>query len=189
MTNSGSNDPKNIWNSQHTDVQPISVEDLRSRAGRHEWKRRVRRVAFIGAFMLYMAISIGVRMTNNQPHAEHVGWLGVIMFALLLTWVLGFRYYVADRPTSLGINAAAPGLDFYRRELQSQLEYFQDKRRWLPGLMLVVSSFIVTIAVDSRIALPLGILLVIFAGIWYWQWKQELPRLQDELRSLGRIQN
>jgi len=190
MANSdSSNDPKNIWNGQHTDERPISVEELRSLARRHEGIRRVRRLVFIGAFVLYMAISIGVRMTTNQPHAEHIGWLGVVMFALLMTWVLGFRYYVADRPTGLGLHAAVPGLEFYRRELVSQLEYFQHKTRWLPGSMLVVSSFFVTIAVDSRLAVPLVILLAIFAGVWYWQWKRDLPRLQDELRSLQRIGN
>jgi len=90
---------------------------------------------------------------------------------------------------SLNLNAKqVPGLEFYRRELLMQLGYFQDWYRWMPGVTLVVLFLVVTIIVDRRLALPLTILFAVFAGVWYWQWKRELPQLRSELQKLQTLE-
>src|SRR5262245_52383321 len=125
--NAAANNPKDVWKNQDTHARPMSAEEIRTIAKKLRWKSRFRRTVFSAAFILYFVLSIGVRIASNERHVDVVGWIGLVRFVLLITWVLGLRYYVADRPMSLNLNAKqVPGLEFYRRELLMQLGYFQD---------------------------------------------------------------
>ena len=150
--------------------------------------KRWKRIVFPSVFVLYLAISILPRMIATRPHAEHVGWIGILWFASLATWILGLRYYVAPRPISLNLNAGQlSGLEFYRSELLAQVEYFDNKRRWLPGVILVILGLTTNVTVDPRFSIPSVIVFGIFVAITYWQWRRELPHLKSELRALDRL--
>ena len=188
MTHNMNNNPKHIWTNQQTAESIVSAGEIRNLAKEHYISRRWKRIVFSAAFVLNLAISILPRVISTGPHAEHVGWIGMIWFASLATWILGFRYYVAPRPISLNLNAGQlSGLEFYRRELLAQVDYFENKVRWLPGVILVVLAFTVNVTVDPRFAIPMVILFGMFVAITYWQWRRELPQLKSELRALDRL--
>jgi hypothetical protein len=186
MTNSSlGNDPILIW--QHQDImgETMSAQEIRKTAQAFQSKSKLRRAIFGLAFILYLALSLVVRMSSAERHVLHVGWVGIVRFGLLIVWILGLRYYEADRLTSLNLNAGSTGgFEFYRRGLLVQIDYFRNTIRWLPGLLIVVLFFAATLATDRSLAVPLGILFVIFGGYWYMQWKRDLPQLQAEIEAL-----
>jgi hypothetical protein len=178
-------DPKDVWKSQPTDARMISAAEIRNVARRANRKTRLRRFIGAAAFVLYFSISILVRISSDQRHADLAGWTGLIRFALLIIWVSGLRYYVDPGLVSLNLNAGElAGLDYYRRQLLVQLDYFRTPYRWLPMFLLVVLSFAAAAAVDRLLVIPLGVLFAVFAGVSYWQWKRESPQLQEELRAI-----
>ena len=181
------NDPGTIWRNQRVDRQTMSVQQMQEKVNRLQAKKRRKSFIFYAAFCLYFGISIGALLTSAQANAADVGWVGLVRFGLLIVWVLGLRYYVADRPMSLGLNTGSSGLDFYRRELLIQYDYFRDTYRWLPGLLWVVLFFITTVISDRRLTIPLSIILAIFVGLWYRQWRRGLPALQREIEALDAL--
>src|SRR5262249_20173567 len=128
MTQNMNNDPKHIWTNQPTDQRIVSVREIRNLAKARYVGRRWKRIVFSSALILNLAISILPRVIGTRPQPEHAGWIGMIWFASLATWILGFRYYVAPRPVGLDLNTGQlSGLEFYRRELLAQVDYFDSK--------------------------------------------------------------
>ncbi len=178
------NDPKGLWQNQQTEGQTMSIQDMRNMLSQRHAQTRRRRWLFGATFILYFVVSIAGAVSNER-NVSHTGWFAVVRFALLITWILGFRYYVAERPMSLNLNAGSMGgLEFYRRELSVQLDYFQNVYRWLPWLLYVVLFFVTTLGTDPTLAIPLGILFAVFAAFWHRQWRRDLPRLKAEVEAL-----
>ena len=185
MKNNFPGDPQELWQNQQTEGQSITIQDLKAMLRQRHRRDRLRHWIFGVTFSIYLAVAMAAKIVSPDRTVLHTGWMGVVMFVLLIIWVLCFRYYVADRPMSLNLNRGlANGLEFYRGELHVQLEYFRNRSRWLPGLLLVVAVFVVTVASDPTLVIPLGILFAIFAGVWYRQWRRDMPTLRAEIEAL-----
>jgi hypothetical protein len=184
--NSVPNDPKFVWKSQETHQPSMTAEQVADLARKSEAKTLRMRFLFLAAFSLYMAVSLGARILSDEtgPVPVLAGWIGLVRFALLIAWALTLRYYKKHEPISLFLNTGEfSGIDYYRRELLDQLDYFHSTHRWLPTLTLVVLFFIATVTVNPGLIVPLSLLFVIFAFGWYAQWKRSLPQLRSEIHA------
>jgi hypothetical protein len=181
------NDPKFIWRNQETHPLTITAREASDLARRREARTRLMRTVFPSAAALYLAVSIGARIMSDQTGPVPVlsGWIGLVRFVLLMIAVLTIRYHQPFEPIiSLNLSTAEfSGVDHYRRELLRQLEYFENAHRWLPGLILVVLFFAAAVTVDPRLGVPMTALSLVFAFIWYAQWKRALPQLRAEVRA------
>ena len=107
MTNSPvGNDPRLIWQGQNVSGQTVPAREIRARAQKLAARARRRRFVFGAAFILYFAFSIVVLASSSAGNALHVGWVAVVRFALLIVWVLSWRYYIADRPIRLDLKSS-----------------------------------------------------------------------------------
>src|SRR5262245_21672090 len=118
-------DPRTVWQNQKEHAAP-SLEEIMTRA--EEFRRKSRRGAHVFwiALLLHLAVSVAEDFAGIK-----VWWVGVIRFALFITWVayIPFRGLDDASPTILRIAGTTPVLDFYRRQLQRQRDYFTDNYR------------------------------------------------------------
>jgi uncharacterized membrane protein (DUF485 family) len=178
-------DPKNIWMRQEAPGAPVTAAEMRRLRSRRRSRARWMRVIFWGALVLYIGLAVSVRLSIIDAPTTHGGWFGVVRFAFLITWILTYRHYRTERILSLNLHTPYTACaEFYRRELQSQIDYFSDSHRWMPGLPFVILFFVEGVTADPGLAWPFAALFVIFAAIWYLQWRRELPELQSEMQAL-----
>jgi hypothetical protein len=189
--NSDSNDPKFVWRNQETQQPRMTAEQVGQLLRKGQARTRGMRFVFALTLSLFMALSFGARILSDEtgPFPVLGGWIGVVRFVLLITSALTLRYYKTHEPIGLSLNKGEfSGIDYYRRALLGQLDYFQSKQRWLPMLGIVVLFFIAVVSVNPRLVVPLTLLFAVFAFGWYAQWKRALPQLRSEIEAVEALQ-
>src|SRR5436190_21195881 len=79
MTNSPiGNDPILIWQHQDITGETMSAQEIRKTAQEFQAKSKRRRAIFGIAFLLYVVLSIVVRLSSTERFALHLGWVGVV---------------------------------------------------------------------------------------------------------------
>src|SRR5262245_36971270 len=119
-------DPAALWRSATESPRP-SLDEIRIRAQQFRTKGRRNAVVFAVAFVLYLIVSLGEDFVDIEGS---LWWVGVIRYVLFLTWILYMPFKVGGIDESslayLRFSGNTPVLDFYRRQLQRQRDFFRD---------------------------------------------------------------
>ena len=178
-----------IWQKQTTDGPVLSPDEIRRRVNQSRLRvQRRRRICQVTGVIMVLTTS-GTLLFMDTPAAT---WFRAIQ---VLTWVvllgLGPQVYEERRQLlSLGLAATpVPCLDFYQREL----ERHRDSLRPIPWMMTIVSIFglaLATFAPRHRsTVVPLGLLMIVIAIVWYLRMRWQAPIIQRELEDLRRLKS
>jgi len=189
---SGSIDPKAIWQSQPREVSTAMLEKMVRRKAQ-ELRRKTRR-ELLGSFAAPVAVAafsaIGVSLDYNP--------LQRVAFALAMAWSLA-GVYVLNRGTwpakIAGDAALATGLEFCRREIQQQRDLSRRFLRWSFGPIVLAIGALIVPAIPSALrgggALPKMTPFFTLLALWMIglfairrSRRRELDREIDELNDI-----
>jgi hypothetical protein len=180
--------PITVWQSQ-TSLPAPTMEQIDMRARSFERKNRRRNLVFCIALSMHLGVSLVEDATDAKGA---IWWIGVLRFALFITWVayIPFRSHDKDASslTFLRIVALTPVLEFYRKQLEQQRDYFQDDYRRKTQFIAIGAGFILYSIFYPSLFLVFGIPIVIGAAVFYKRRRDELPEIRRELAELRRLQ-
>ena len=180
-------DPITVWQSQRQHDVP-SQQDILRRSREYEAKIRRASVIFGVALLLHLALSITEDIGGFKGR---IWWVGVIRFALMIVWVYNIPSSAGRRDSSslmfLTSSAITPVFDFYRRQLQHRRDYFRDDYRRILQVGLIGVGFVLYSIFYPSLFLVFGIPLAVCAVLIYKRRQLELPKIQEELELLDRL--
>ena len=182
---------RGLWQNQPLELGKMSLEEIRQRAQRLQKKNR-REVLLFCAFALLLVFFFSRSLARSHETLPRVG------LALLIGWAVYFPYQAYRRiwPRSSAAEAALTTcLEFYRKELQRRRNYTQQIWQWFLGpLFISLAVFLlpaVVKAIDSPSRwlnlLPFGLLLALWAAVFFPRRRRELRKLQQELDGLDTL--
>jgi hypothetical protein len=193
-----SDDLKNLWQSQNVEATPMSLDEIRRRAGRFHSRIRWRNMREYAA-MAFVVATFGYYIYKFPDPLMRAGSVLVIAGAIYMAWQLHKRA-PANTPPADGVLASC--LEFHIQELERQRHALSTVWSWylapaLPGLIVFLTGCVSAGRASLRhhgallvlwwIGL-MGIMGLAFWGVWKLNqraaWK--LQRRIDELQSLGR---
>jgi hypothetical protein len=184
-------DMKDIWRNQTTDPPQISLEHFRKKAQRLQ--KKAKREVYTGYVVaLVLIVVFSVPFAESQQTVQRVG-LGLLMlWAILIPFLAQRRLW--SEPMSPD-TALAPGIAFYRRQLERHHGYQRRIWLWLApmflGAGLYLSPAIAGIARDpahAPKALPFGILLMIWVVLFLNIRRRKLRKLRRKLGKLAELE-
>jgi hypothetical protein len=180
-------DPIAVWQGQASPSAPL-VEDITERARAFEARNRRRAIVFGLALGLHLAVSL---VEDARVAKGSIWWVGVIRFALFTTWVLYLPFRPGDADdvsrTSLRLSGLTPVLDFYRRQLERQRNYFQDDHHRKTRFIALAVGFVLYSIFYPSLFLVFGIPIIVGAAAFYRRRRAEAPEIQHELEILQRL--
>jgi hypothetical protein len=132
-------DPKKIWQNQKQEGIRMSVEQLRSKAGKHRrtisWRNGREYVAALAVIVFF-----GFEFWRRTDVLTRVGFGVMIAGLLYVVWHLHSKGSVTRLPENLGL---ASSVDFHRRELERQRDLLRSIWSWylgpmIPGLLILM---------------------------------------------------
>jgi hypothetical protein len=182
---------RTLWQNQSLELAKMSVEEIRRRAQRLQRKNR-REVLLFCAFALLFVLFFGRSLASTHETLPRIG------LALLIAWALYFPYQAHKRiwPRSSAAEAASTTcLEFYRRELQRRRDYTLHVWQWFLGpLSFSLGVFLLPAVITAFNSptrwlnlLPFGLLLALWAAVFFPRRRRELRKLQQEIDGLDAV--
>ena len=177
MTNQPSmDDPQTIWQNQPAEEQTVSIEMLSGRARRLESRVNIRKAIFLAALTAHILFEVAPHLFGLGPSR----WLGLAQLATFIVWVIYYPYVFAGphRFITLSTELAAPGLAFYRKQLESLTDDYPAKLQ----VGFIAYYMVIHAYWNPALIIPIGVL----GGIWaYYSRKRESDNAKDELKALA----
>jgi len=193
---SSENRLKSVWQNQKSEGIPMSVDELRLKAGKLQRKIHGRNAReYVAA--LVVVVFFGYQLSLATDALTRAGFILMIAAVLYLVWHLHRKGSSQRLPEQMGL---VSGLEYFRRELERQRDLVRSVWRWylgplVPGLILLqVASVHAHPGHLGRIALPLAITNCLAAAVFFLVWKLnqraagKLQRQIDELDALQKQQ-
>jgi hypothetical protein len=190
-----SGDPKQIWQSQRTEAQRMTLKLIHWKARElHAKTRRQVLGTLAGPLAAALSYAFGMRAF---PQLERVLQP---LFALALAWSLAGLFFLnrgmwsAAMPGDAGLST---GLEFCRREIERRRDLLGRVLLWSFGpVLLAIGTFVLALAMiggGDRGILPNGIPFLALVVVWIIAYfvmrlreQRELQREIDELNDIER---
>lgn len=132
-------DLKTIWQTQHVEAKPMSIDQIRNRANNFRETARNRNI------VEYLAAAYVAGSSAWQAWTAHSPW-SRLGFVLLLLGTLTVAYQLRRRASARRISSQLPAADYlaaYRDELRRQQDALRNVAAWylapfLPGLAVIL---------------------------------------------------
>jgi hypothetical protein len=184
-----SSDLRTTWQNQPDEPGRIPLEEIRQKAEKLQRKAR-REVLLFYAYGLLFVFFFGRSLARTNETLPRIG------LSLLIAWSFCFPYQAQKRiwpRNSAAALASTTCLDFYRRELERRRDYTRHVWRWLLGpLFFSLGVFLLPAlikAIENPVfwlkLLPFGLLLAIWAAVYFPLRKSGLRKLQREIDALN----
>jgi len=189
----GANDPGTVWRDQPEEEHPVNLEQILSRRseGLHA-STRSEILTSIGAAALLAGISAW-RLAPAHDRLLESGLGAVIVWVAVTVVVFRRRMAPGDPPQP---DRAASGAEYYRRELERRRDHLRNEWLWHGPLLLACIMLGATLLGRSSAgfdrlqnALPLLILLVVWAGYGYRRRRLQASELQREIDEMDSHRN
>lgn len=187
------NDPRTIWQNQPTEPSVMTLETIRQKM--RELRAKTRRQLLgtltgplVAAFFYAFCIKqFPAQQQRLQP-----------LFVLALVWSLAGLYFLIRGKWSGGMPGDAgfsAGLEFCRREIERQRDYFRRVLLWqFVPVLLAIGTFVSALAmVAGRQLFPKAVPLMTLVFVWIATYfvirmrqQRELQRELDELNAIDR---
>jgi hypothetical protein len=172
-------DPRSIWQNQAEEPTNMTTNTLRGRARRLESRVKARSMIFFTALTAHILLEVGPYFVNIGPSL----WLGAAELSTFIVWVIYYPYIFAARHRfiTLSDELAAPGLAFYRKQLESLSDDYPAKLQ----IAFIVYYVVIHAAWNPALIIPVGIL----GGLWaYYSRKRASEHARTEIQSLLEFQ-
>jgi hypothetical protein len=188
---SKANEPGAVWRSQPEEKIAVNPQVFLNHRTRELYARtRAEIITSITAALLFVGI-IAWRFWPASDRLQQAGFLIVIAWVLATLYRFRDRIWRREPPSPDAI--AAPGLEFYRRELERRRDHLRNEWLWHGPLVLACLICVVTFVGRAfpgvervRGVLPLVVLLAAWTAIGLHRRRRlarELQREIDEIQS------
>jgi len=181
------NDLKTLWKSQGTEFPPMSLEDIRTQAGKLHSNVRWRNIREAAAAVLVVG-GFGFYLWWFPDPLMRAGSVLVILGTLFVMWKLFTR---GKSETLPGERSATTWTDYYRGELVRQRDLLKSVWKWylaplVPGMAIFLAGMAHSrpYAASGKIAGVAALCALVFLGIGLlnnWGARQ----LQKRIDALG----
>lgn len=186
---SRANDPGAVWRDQPEEKKAVNLEPIVNRRTEGLYaSTRSEILMSIGAAVLLAGI-IAWRFAPAPDRLQELG-LGAVLVWIAVTVYL-FRRRIWRREPSLPETAAAPCVEYYRRELERRRDHLRNEWLWhgplfLACIMLAATLIGKTFPGFDRLesVLPLLALLAVWTGFGFWRRRLQAKELQREIDEM-----
>ena len=191
-SNSHDDDPRAVWQNQPTEASKMSLLLIRQRA--RQLRAQTRRNTW-GTLVAPLIVAFFYAFSTKQfPQVR-----GVLhpLFAVALAWSLTGLYFLnrGRRLTAIPEDAGfSTGLEFCRRELRWQRDYFRRVLLWSFGpIILALGALILAFALVAGAqmllkAIPVMTLAVLWIAAYLALWIRQRRKLWRESDELGEVE-
>jgi len=161
----------------------MSLQEVQHKARELKIRLRHRGVLFLLATVLQIVLGI----VENWLGVKNAWWAGLINFSLVTAAIFYFPYMLAYRepwPISITSLGTVTGVDFYRKQLERQIDWFRDPSLRRSLIAFLAFAFVLNSVVYPRMIPLFTILVVVWVFFFYRRKNKELPELESELGSL-----
>ncbi|MGO8816999.1 MAG: hypothetical protein ACLQVG_20350 [Terriglobia bacterium] len=180
---------KSIWQNQPTEGIQMSIDEIRSRAGKFQTNVSWRNAReYVAAVIVVSIFAFDFWRTSDV--LARVAFGLIIAGAIYVMWHLHQQGAARSVPAELGI---ASGLEFYRRELERQRDLLRSVWSWylgpmLPGLVVLMLARARNGPLGLwRIGLTSALIAVIFVSAW-WLNDRAARKLQSRIDELNALE-
>jgi len=181
-----------VWQNQKPEGIRMSVEDLRSKAGKFHkriWWRNAREYGAV----IVVVVFLGFQLTRPADSLTRSGFALMIGGVLYLAWGLHKRSSTKRIPEELGF---ASSVDFFRQQLVRERDLMQTVGTWylgplLPGWVVVMIAIARTnpghLPHFGFVCIAFNILsAALFVLVWQWNLRAacKVQRRIDQLDAL-----
>ena len=189
----GPQDPGALWRDQPEERRTVDLEQiLKQRTDELYSSTRSEILMSILAALLFIGV-VAWRLGPAHDRLEQVGLAAAILWVIVsLYW---FRYRIRRRPSRPDA-PAAPGLEYYRAELERRRDHLKNEWLWHGPLFLACVTLVAILTghvfsgyQPLRNILPLLVLLAVWTAFTVSRRRRQAKELQreiDELAPLGR---
>ncbi len=189
---SAENDTRKIWQNQPTERYEMTLEKIREKARELHAKTRKQFLGILaGPLVVAFFYAFGVKQFPS------LGRVLQPLFAFALVWSVAGLYFLnrgkwsAGMPGDAGFSA---GLEFCRREIERQRDYFRRIVLWQFGpVILAIGTFILALAMVAGRkvllnAIPFMTLVVLWIAAYFVIRARQQRGLQREIDELNGIE-
>ncbi len=184
-------DPGSIWRDQPGEEVSVNLKQIVNRRTEElSSSTRSEILMSILAALLFVGV-MGWRIAPRDP----LQWIG---FGAVIGWVaislIWFRRRIWRPVTSRADTVAAPGLEYYRRELERRRDHLRNAWIWHGPLILACLMFAAILVGRASpgwdrlpSALPLMVLLAVWTGYGFWRRRRQAKEIQREIEELATL--
>ena len=181
------NDPGALWRDQPKEALAIELEQvLRRRADALHASTRSEILVSVGAGLLLAGV-VAWRLAPPYTRPLELG------LAAVLAWA-GITLFWFRRSDSSGTDVTAPGVTYYRRELERRRDHLRNAWLWHGPLVLACLIFAAVVTSNAfpgggRLAsvLPLVVLLLFWTAFGLQRRRRQVQQLDAEIREIDHL--
>ena len=190
---SGAKDPGAIWRDQPEEEIQVNLEQIVNRRTEElSSSTRSDILMSVGAALLLVGVMV-CRFAPAHDRFLEVGFTDVIAWVVIsLYW---FRRRIWRRGPASPDAIAAPGLEYYRQQLEQRRDHLRNAWLWHGPLFLACMILIAILTgkaspamVPLRNVLPLVVLLVVWTGFGLIRRRRQARELQREIDEMDRTE-
>jgi len=190
---SGAKDPGAIWRDQPEEEIQVNLEQIVNRRTEElSSSTRSEILMSVGAALLLVGVMVW-RFAPAHDRFLEVGFTDVIAWVVIsLYW---FRRRIWRRGPASPDAIAAPGLEYYRQQLEQRRDHLRNAWLWHGPLFLACMILIAILTgkaspamVPLRNVLPLVVLLVVWTGFGLIRRRRQARELQREIDEMDRTE-
>jgi hypothetical protein len=187
-----SDNPKTIWQNQQTEASTMTLKLIQRRA--RELRAKTRRAllgTLAGPLAVAFCYTFCIKMFPAMKPASHLLFTFALAWSLAGLYFLNRRKWSAAMPGDAGFSA---GLEFCRREIERQRDYFRRVLLWSFGpMLLALATLILAVAMfvgreNFPKAMPFMTIIVVWIAAYFVIRARDQRRLQLEIDELNDIE-
>ncbi len=181
-------DPGAIWRGQPEEVRAVNLEQIVKRRTEELYSStRSDILMSIGAALLFVGV-VGWRLAPAHDRLLVIGFAAVIVWVVISAF--WFRRRIWGQPARPDA-VAAPGLEYYRKELERRRDHLRNEWVWHGPLFLACLILIAIVAGKTysgyqrvQNVLPLVVLLAVWTGFGLVRRHRQVKELQREINEI-----
>ena len=182
-------DPGAIWRDQPEEGRGVNLEQIVNRRTEEMYSStRSEILMSMGAALLFVAV-MAWRFAPAYDTLQEVGFAAVIAWVVISLY--RFRRRIWRRQPSPPDAIAAPGREYYRKELEQRRDHLRNAWLWHGPLFLACAVLVAVLmgkafpGIDRlRSVLPLVVLLVAWTGFGLMRRRRQARELQREIDEM-----
>ncbi|WP_321474564.1 hypothetical protein [uncultured Paludibaculum sp.] len=185
-------DPQAVWKNQPEETSAVALNQIVDRRTQTLYANtRSEIIVSITAALFFLAV-LAWRLAPPLDALRQAGYAVILLWVLATVYRFRDRIWRRDQPHPSAV--AAPGIEYYRRELERRRDHLTNEWLWHGPLLLACLLFAVSFLGKSlpssqrmRGVLPLVLVLAVWAGLGFWRRRRQARDIQreiDEIKAL-----
>jgi hypothetical protein len=184
-------DARAVWRDQPEEELPVTMNESMTRRAEQMFFTTRSEVAMSVGAALFFALMMAWRISPAPTGAQGLAIGAVVLWSLVTLYWFRSRIWSRPRPD----DAAATGMDFYRRQLETRRDHLRSVWLWHGPLALACILFVMTVTgrysfvAVNRLGTvaPLVAVLLGWTAFGIWRRLRQASEIQREIDEIDRM--